>query len=166
MEITFKLPTQNYIETALQFILLSFHSKVTLYIPLKHILITLFKTPSNYPTPLSEGNRLFRRPQISFTFVIMFVCLGLCDCGMVALWVCGFVMFCGFMCVFVCLFLFACRVFVRCSVWLYVCGLMGLLVFVRWCVSGLRVWGVWAYVCVCVFVCLCVCVFVCGDSVR
>ena len=41
------------------------------------------------------GYRLFRRPQILFLCVIVFVCLGLCDCGVVSLWVCGLV-FCGF----------------------------------------------------------------------
>jgi hypothetical protein len=37
------------------------------------------------------GYRLFRRPQISFLCVIVFVCLGLLDCGIVGLWVCGLV---------------------------------------------------------------------------
>ena len=63
------------------------------------------------------GYRLFRRPQISFLFVIVFVCLGfwdcgvvgLCVCGFVSLWVCGLV-FCGFVCVCVCVcvFVFVC----------------------------------------------------------
>ena len=32
---------------------------------------------------LSKGYRLFRRPQISFVCVIVFVSLGLCDCEIV-----------------------------------------------------------------------------------
>ena len=39
----------------------------------------------------SMGYRFFRRSQISFSFIIVFVCSGLWDCGCVGLWVCGFV---------------------------------------------------------------------------
>ena len=39
----------------------------------------------------SMGYRLFCRPQPSFLFVIVFVCLGLWDCGVVSFWLCGFV---------------------------------------------------------------------------
>ena len=41
------------------------------------------------PCPLRAGGggfmgyRLFRRPRNSFLFVIVFVCLGICDCGIV-----------------------------------------------------------------------------------
>ena len=50
-----------------------------------------FAKASGTPCPLraggggSMGYRLFRRPQISFLCVIVFVCLGLCDCGIVGL---------------------------------------------------------------------------------
>ena len=37
----------------------------------------------------SMGNRLFRRSQVLFLCVVVFVCLGLCDCGFVGLWVRG-----------------------------------------------------------------------------
>ena len=46
----------------------------------------------------SMGYRLFRRPQVSFVFATVFVCWGLCDCGVASLWFCGLVFygFCGF----------------------------------------------------------------------
>ena len=68
------------------------------------------------------GYGLFRRPQISFFFAVVFVCLGFCGCGImslcgcefVSLWVHGLV-FCVFVCVcrFVCVCVNDCvRVFV------------------------------------------------------
>ena len=39
----------------------------------------------------SMGYRLFRRPQVLFLCVSVFVCLGLCDCEFVGLWGCEFV---------------------------------------------------------------------------
>ena len=62
----------------------------------------------------SMGYRLFRRPQTSFLVVIVFVCLGLYDCGVVSLFVgvsVSILRVC--VCVFTCLCLFACCVFVR-----------------------------------------------------
>ena len=63
------------------------------------------RNPQNCPSaPLrgcaagSMGYRLFRRPQISFVCVIVFVSLGLCDCGIVGMWVCGLSLFCEFVC--------------------------------------------------------------------
>ena len=58
-------------------------------------------SPASRGRQISMGYRLFRRPQVLFLCVIVFVCLGLCDCGVcgvVSLWVCGLV-FCGFVCV-------------------------------------------------------------------
>ena len=53
----------------------------------------------------SVGYRLFRRPQVSFLFAIVFVCLWvsvLSVFGLVGLWVCVFVCLC------VCVFVFFC----------------------------------------------------------
>ena len=62
------------------------------------------------------GSRL---PQNLFLCIFVFVCLGLCDCGIVGLgcglgnlWVCGYV-FCGCMCMFACLYVFVCCVILR-----------------------------------------------------
>ena len=76
------------------------------------------------------GYRLFRRPQISFSFVIRLVSLGLCDLGIV----------CVCVCVCVC-----------------VRGLVSFWVRVL-CVWARRFVGLWAccFLCVCVFVCVCV----------
>jgi hypothetical protein len=96
---------------------------------------------------LSMGSRLLCRPQISSKFVIVFVCLWLCDCGIMGWWASGFAL-----CVLVgpwvsaraCAFVFACAPCVLTSA----CGSVGLLVFGRWCVcswlacSGLCAWGV------------------------
>ena len=64
----------------------------------------------------SMGYRLFRLPQISFVCVTVFVCLGLCDCGIVGLWGGEFVDVCVSawwvcVCVFACLCLFVGCVF-------------------------------------------------------
>ena len=61
----------------------------------------------------SMGYRLFRRPQISFVCVTVFVSLGLCECGIVgvvSLWVVIVLLVGVCVCVFTCLCLFACCV--------------------------------------------------------
>ena len=67
------------------------------------------------------GYHLSRRPQILFPFVLVFVCLSLCDCENVGLWACEFVDLCG--CEFVSLWvsvLCVCR-FVGWCLCLHVC---------------------------------------------
>ena len=50
-----------------------FHTNIHTYFPLFILMYMLSQF---------MGISLFRRPQTSFSFVIVFVCLELCDCGM------------------------------------------------------------------------------------